>query len=857
MEKPPPTPPTPPESPASAASPAPGDPARGACPRCHRPIPAGTADGLCPACLLEAGFFTRAPGDDAGADASVPPPPTPAELAPDFPQLEIIELLGRGGMGAVYKARQRHLDRLVALKLLRPGLDADPSFAERFTREARALAQLNHPGIVTLHEFGTSPGGRFFIVMEFVDGVNLRQLLAAGRLAPREALAIVPPLCDALQYAHDRGLVHRDIKPENILVDRLGRVKIADFGLAKLAAPGGPAGTATPTIGPWSSDREPSAKSGVMGTPRYMAPEQRERPTAVDHRADIYALGVVLYQMLTGELPDENQLQPPSRRVSIDVRLDEIVLRALEQEPARRYATAGELKTRVEDLSTSSSSSGERLETKRSGTEPTQPETVSPPAPTPLRLWLVPLLILATCIALAVTLSVLLPERHIATATVQDGRSTPSDPERIILSDPFLGQLVTPEAPIERLRRDLSVSRRRLSLITQISVTSTDPQKAADLANRAARLFCEQHSARVVDVALPPPRLRAPNRPVHVALGLLGGLLAIMVFHGLQLLRMLREPLRPSGLGLVVTGVLALPLVVTNLLVLVAAYELTEARIADALTTTEGRESFWGQLGGNARAEVPQLVTVAALMACLLADTVLIRRLMGSVARRWPEPNLARKKTRVMLFPGGLSCIGSASVLLWMAEARNIPGQAAEPASPPPQVAPAAWPRSKPSTAAPSHPVPPPEPPLGESAPPQEQHPHDDWPPVPLSAFTGKVTLLLTWTSGIPDSMSYRQHARNLLARHPEWAGRVEVVTLNLNASRDEALAVLKTSERDRTNDLFYGLDYWSSPLRRQFDGGIPWCYIVDTTGKVRHAGPAALLDVPALIAALLSPAST
>ncbi len=299
------------------------------CPRCLRPVPADAVGGACPACLLAAGFFSQPVAPASELDD---PPPPIAELAPEFPSLEIFELLGRGGMGAVYKARQRDLDRFVALKILRPGLDTDPTFAARFTDEARALARLNHPGIVTLHEFGRSPAGRYFIVMEFVDGMNLRQLLAAGRISPREALAVVPPLCDALQYAHDRGLVHRDIKPENILIDRLGRVKIADFGLARLA----------------SAPAEPSGE--VLGTPVYMAPEQRARPASVDHRADIYALGVVLYQMLTGELPTPGELQPPSRRVRIDVRLDEIVLRALEADPARRYSAAGQLKTEIETI---------------------------------------------------------------------------------------------------------------------------------------------------------------------------------------------------------------------------------------------------------------------------------------------------------------------------------------------------------------------------------------------------------------------------------------------------------------------------------------------------------------------------
>ena len=171
-------------------------------------------------------------------------------MASRFPQLEILELLGRGGMGAVYKARQKGLDRLVAVKILPPEVGADPAFAERFTREARALARLSHPNIVAVYDFGRphspSPSGRgtasgargegslFYFVMEYVDGVNLRQAIQAGGMSPKEALAIVPQICDALQFAHDEGIVHRDIKPENILVDKRGRVKIADFGLAKL-----------------------------------------------------------------------------------------------------------------------------------------------------------------------------------------------------------------------------------------------------------------------------------------------------------------------------------------------------------------------------------------------------------------------------------------------------------------------------------------------------------------------------------------------------------------------------------------------------------------------------------------------
>ena len=326
------------------------------CPQCGAALPAGVLAGLCPACLLRQGAAT----DTVDGLAATPfEPPPPAELARHFPQLEILELLGRGGMGAVYKARQKQLDRLVALKILPPAVGHQPAFAERFAREAKALARLNHPSIVTLYEFGQTersgvPGdadagapGLFYFLMEFVDGVNLRQLLHAGRLAPREALAIVPQICDALQYAHDHGIVHRDIKPENILLDRQGRVKVADFGLAKLVGrdagetlPGGPASPATP----------PTTEAGaIMGTPQYMAPEQREHPQEVDHRADIFSLGVVFYQMLTGELPT-GRFEPPSKKVVIDVRLDEVVLHALEKNPERRYQQASQVKTDVQTI---------------------------------------------------------------------------------------------------------------------------------------------------------------------------------------------------------------------------------------------------------------------------------------------------------------------------------------------------------------------------------------------------------------------------------------------------------------------------------------------------------------------------
>jgi tRNA A-37 threonylcarbamoyl transferase component Bud32 len=278
-------------------------------------------------------------------------PPLPIEeIAPHFPQLEIVECLGRCGMGVVYKARQKTLNRLVALKLLAPERVSDAKFAERFTREAQALAALNHPNIVTIHDFGQA-GGFYFLLMEFVDGVNLRQLLRARKFTPEEALAIVPPLCEALQFAHERGIVHRDIKPENLLLDKAGRVKIADFGIAKMLGPTNVDGSPLGGIGP------EGATQVAVGTRGYNAPEQESSPQRVDSRADIYSLGVVFYEILTGELPGK-RIEPPSRKVQIDVRLDEIVLRALEKSPERRWQTAEELRTRVETIVTDMGSGG-------------------------------------------------------------------------------------------------------------------------------------------------------------------------------------------------------------------------------------------------------------------------------------------------------------------------------------------------------------------------------------------------------------------------------------------------------------------------------------------------------------------
>lgn len=300
------------------------------CPSCGASLEKELTAGLCSRCLMAEAMIATREGEgeeDRRRTLSL------EEVAPHFPQLEMLGCLGRGGMGVVYQARQRSLNRMVALKLLAPERVADAKFAIRFTQEARALALLSHPNIVTIYDFGQA-GGFYYLLMEYVDGVNLRQAMKAGRFTPDQALAVVPPVCEALQYAHEHGVVHRDIKPENLLLDREGRLKIADFGIAKmLHAEGGEVS---------------AAESQPAGTPQYMAPEQKAQE-ATDHRADIYSLGVVLYELLTGELPG-GVLTRPSRRVQIDVRLDEIVMRALEVKPELRFATAAEFRTEVETL---------------------------------------------------------------------------------------------------------------------------------------------------------------------------------------------------------------------------------------------------------------------------------------------------------------------------------------------------------------------------------------------------------------------------------------------------------------------------------------------------------------------------
>jgi len=261
-----------------------------------------------------------------------------------LPQYEISGILGRGGMGAVYKGRQANLERDVAIKLLPETFtkgDDELNFVARFKQEARAMARLDHPAILSVYDFGETANGQLYFVMEFVDGLDIHQYLHAhgGKLPQEQALAIVAHVLDALDYAHGHGIVHRDIKPANILLNREGRVKIADFGLAKRFGEG--AGDSVPAL---------TMTNVAVGTPDFVAPEALDSTATPDHRADLYAVGVMLYQLLTGKLPRGRWDMPSELDASLDPRLDGIVEKAMASNPDYRYPSAAAMRAGLDEI---------------------------------------------------------------------------------------------------------------------------------------------------------------------------------------------------------------------------------------------------------------------------------------------------------------------------------------------------------------------------------------------------------------------------------------------------------------------------------------------------------------------------
>lgn len=271
---------------------------RTSCPRCGLAVPAH-ALSACPRCLL------------AGLDE--------AEALPENPVgLELLEEIGRGGMGRVFRARHARLDRIVAVKLLPAELADEPAFQARFAREARMLARLNHPLLVTVHDFGALADGSGYLVMEYVAGGTLRSRLPL----PLEAVEkVARELCGALAYAHAAGVVHRDIKPENVLFDAEGRARLADFGIARLLV---------------DEQTQLTAPLVVLGTPRYMAPEARAG-AAAEPQVDVFAVGVLLQELLGEGAPS-----------ALRTRLEAIARRAAAAEPNLRFANGGELLAALE-----------------------------------------------------------------------------------------------------------------------------------------------------------------------------------------------------------------------------------------------------------------------------------------------------------------------------------------------------------------------------------------------------------------------------------------------------------------------------------------------------------------------------
>ncbi|MDT7746235.1 MAG: eukaryotic-like serine/threonine-protein kinase [Actinomycetota bacterium] len=257
------------------------------------------------------------------------------------------EVLARGGMSTVHRGTDTRLDRPVAIKIMEPSLAADPTFVRRFEREARAAARLSHPGIVAVHDQGRH-GGTVFLVLELVEGGTLRDVIREQvRLAPATALTVVEQVLAALRTAHRQGMVHRDVKPENVLVSRSGQLKVADFGLVAAAWDGAADGSLD-TGGSTSDDL-------ILGTAAYLAPEQVEHGRA-DERSDVYAAGIVLFELLTGAPPHggDSALAVAYRHVNSDVpapstrapgiprALDRLVVAATRRDPDARLASAAD-----------------------------------------------------------------------------------------------------------------------------------------------------------------------------------------------------------------------------------------------------------------------------------------------------------------------------------------------------------------------------------------------------------------------------------------------------------------------------------------------------------------------------------
>ncbi len=263
-------------------------------------------------------------------------PPSVEELQKRFPDLEILSFIRHGGMGTYYQARHPKLDRLSALKILPVNPDIDADLIESFKKEAKAMARLRHTNIIGVYEFMETES-TLYLVMEFVKGDILERLINTRSFNLNEILAIVSQVCAALNYAHTNGVIHRDLRPGNTLLDQNGIVKVGDFGLARL-------------MGEELFQRRMTANNLEMGTMDYVAPEQLEAGQPVDHRADIYSLGMMIYKLLTRTLPRGTFVVPSKLVPNLDPRVDDLVVRCLQRNPANRFQHIAEVWAEVNHL---------------------------------------------------------------------------------------------------------------------------------------------------------------------------------------------------------------------------------------------------------------------------------------------------------------------------------------------------------------------------------------------------------------------------------------------------------------------------------------------------------------------------
>jgi serine/threonine protein kinase len=379
--------------------------------------------------------------------------PTAGHYAPELPLPEELQamigsgyvvesFLGHGGMGAVYKGLQMPLRRPVAIKILAKrsqDVADDFAFEERFKREAYAMAALTHPNIVRVYDCGDAGDQYLFISMELVEGGDLSDAIKGGKCTPEVALKLIPQICDALQVAHEQGIVHRDIKPANIFLTADGRAKVADFGLAKR----------------FDAKNTLVTKAGMgMGTPDYAAPEQYEAAADLDHRADIYSLGVMMYQMLTGKLPRGSRFKSPSELVGVDPRIDAIIAKAMSGDREDRHQTVAEIKAEIAQMQTpavkASAAPGPRAASPtRPHSQPRLQTHTQVPATPPKKsnAGLIAVVAAAVAVLGAVAFLLLKPDAPVPSASTPETRTSEADKPRPTPAPVAMKATPKPQAP--------------------------------------------------------------------------------------------------------------------------------------------------------------------------------------------------------------------------------------------------------------------------------------------------------------------------------------------------------------------------------------------------------------------------